>query len=120
MPPKRRARTILLRSALALGVLYVLSYVVASTGGHYEPTAFGLGRAPDGRAVLRPKFGYEWHPFALYTDKGNSTVPNIFYAPLIALDQELWHTRERAKRLEDPIKNYFDKETGTYRDLDGK
>ena len=100
--------------------IYVLSYVPISAKGRYEPLAYGLRQGPDGESILAPKaaFGYRWHPFDLVNEAGETRLRTILYLPLIALDQKIWHTEERMESGRYRVKNYFDEETMTYRDIE--
>ena len=64
-----RRRRIILRALLGTLLIYVVSYISISQGGHYEPRAYGLIQGPDQTHILAPKavFGYEWNPFRCRT-----------------------------------------------------
>ena len=107
----------------SLGVLlcvYVFSYVPISAKGHYEPLAYGLRQGPSGESILAPKaaFGYRWHPFDFADEEGETRLGTILYLPLIALDRKIWHTEKRMESGRYRVKNYFDEETMTYRDIE--
>ena len=110
------------------GVLaaYVLSYLPMTVQGRYQPQAYGLLQGPDDTAILAPKaaFGYHWMPSYLFPEeRDHGTSPRILayiYLPLIAMDQKLWHTRDKAESGRYRVKNYFDYDTMTYRDIEPK
>jgi hypothetical protein len=85
------------------------------------PLFFGLRQGPNHTAILAPKFGYDWIILG-YGDfeKDRIGVAGILYAPLIYLDRRIWHTRERAKSMKYPIRNYYDEKKFEYRDYNPK
>lgn len=74
------------RWAVILVALYAGSYLVLTVQGTYAPSAYGASG---------PKF-YEWYPrgFAFNGRVGEALC--LFYAPLWALDNTVWH--DGAKR----------------------
>lgn len=101
-------------------LVYFGSYTAMSLRGHFEPFVFGLYEGPDGEPILAPKssqFSYLWHPFVLFDEEGNHTNLMLFYLPLVVLDQKLVHRSELVDTGQYPVKDYFDRETREYRNV---
>ena len=89
----RRRRKVILSVCLVLG-LYALAYSLNSLRGGYElmftstflhPVSFARGTAePDGGAIA-------WQPRYGRFTRDSSDFIGKFFAPLIFLDQALWH-----------------------------
>lgn len=92
-----RKRTAVLL-VVGLAVTYVGSYLFYSKDGVYVPLAFGAGKGPNGKMVLRSKrIGLIWEPFgspisASYRRKSSEGL-QLVYWPLVALDRAIWHQR---------------------------
>ena len=119
MPTPRRRR-LLRRVTAALFLFYLVSYIAISANGHYAPVAFGILNGPDNKPILAPKYegSYRWFSPGFWDPHLNPRPLAFFYFPLAAADHTLWHTPGRARTLRYPIRNYFDRETLTYRDVD--
>ena len=106
---------------------YVLSYVLLSRDGHYEPAVYGLIAHPSGEAVLAPKsiFGYDWNPYGmrLWRDEDVPrwlSTADFVYAPLIYLDRSLVHRNKSPQKIASGkyrVKGYFDYTAFEYMDL---
>lgn len=96
---------------------YVISYLIASRKGAYEPAAYGLLEGLNGEPVLAPKgsFGYVWRPWALENSDQNLISKGAFFYPLIWLDQTFWHTTEKKDSGDYPVRYDFDYDTMKYR-----
>lgn len=101
--------------------VYLMSYVVVSTNGFYEPVVYGLLKGRDGNPILAPKaaFGYRWQAYGFNTEQGYTEVRwvTLLYLPILSLDRAVWHTRDRVHTLRYRTKNYFDFEKLEYMDV---
>lgn len=121
---KMSRKRILIRFTLGAVTLYVVPYVVMSSGGYYEPAAYGGTLDSDGEAIIIPKgaFGYRWNPFGWTFERSvfepvseHSWLHVIgpIYTPLIFVDHKIWHTKKEMGQLESEeyrVKNFYDKE----------
>ena len=106
-------------AAACMIFVYTASYLALSLNGHYRPLFFGLIQGPNDTAVLAPKFGYDWMlPGMDDYESGQISMVEILYSPLLFLDRSIWHTRSRARSMDYPIRNYFDRGTFQYRNHD--
>jgi hypothetical protein len=101
-PLKQRLNLLLVVAAIGCLLLaYVVSYVVLSLKGRYEPLAWGLNH---GRH-------YGWIPHKFTKPRPSAGGPAawdfnrpvaLFYYPLWHLDRSYWHTEAEAWRKKAP------------------
>ncbi len=99
--PRRR------RIAAFIGVLiaaYVVSYVVLSIRGRFEPVAIGLNGVK----------GYRWAPEGFYADMKWRLKPAYFYLPLYCMDTGFWHSPYAADADRYPITEVDPKDIWKY------
>ena len=123
-----RGRKTIFRILLGALLIYFFSYIGISLRGHYEPFAYGPIQGSDDVYIMAPKsvFGYRWNPFGtdiMDPDANHDRVlkMSIIYAPLIFLDHKIWHTKKEMSQVgsgDYRVKNFFDWNTKTYRDIE--
>jgi hypothetical protein len=80
-----KTRTKLGTAVVVLLALYISSYVALSVGGRFEPRAIGLNGVK----------GYAWAPRGFVKDYKWNWSLVLFYLPLTALDERVWHNGYR-------------------------
>lgn len=99
---------IILSAVAAALALYVSSYLAMSVSGRYKSDFWGLGRGANGTARFVPKFGYDWHPFDLYTKTGKPSVRGLIFFLMIRADRAFWHKKDLAESGRFEIQTYPD------------
>jgi hypothetical protein len=117
------SKALIVSIGLATVLLYAGSYLIYSLRGEYAPFDYKPVQARlSGGNIWEPRHGvYAWFPFESRLGHRDSVRP-FFYYPLLELDRKYWHTEEKLESFElesfeYPVKNYYDWETETYRDI---
>lgn len=81
---------------------YILSYLVLSLQGRYEPSAIGLNGVK----------WYQWAPSGFVTDFRWNRSMSTGFLPLHFLDTKLWHTADSAYSKRYPVNEVSASEIG--------
>ena len=101
MPISLNRRRIGITLSVAVGA-YVVSYLVLSLQGRYEPSAIGLNGVK----------WYRWAPRGFVTDFRWSSSFAAVFLPLHFLDTKMWHTSDRARFDRYPVNEVSASEIG--------
>lgn len=104
----RSIRKILLLTLLLVVLLYLASYTILSIQGGYADRMFISGKLRYTIGLSVPD-EYRWQPLGV--DRTQHSLPRTIYAPLIALDDMLWHKPISVEQLlSEHFGDYLEKE----------